>query len=74
VFDRTFKLRAGEFDTQYFCLRVIGAFHGQVVSRELITFLNCDHELWSYFAAVGEALTRGIAQPHVVARDLRIDA
>lgn len=53
VGDRTFKARAGVYDTQYVCYRVIGPFTGPVVGRDLAEFVNCDCELRRWFETLG---------------------
>ena len=60
-YDRTYKLRAGPYDTKYCCYRVIGPFDGDIVSDGLFSFVNERSELWSYFVDVGDAIKKGIA-------------
>ncbi|CAN5477946.1 hypothetical protein BH20ACI3_BH20ACI3_02090 [soil metagenome] len=63
LYDRTYKLRAGPYDTKYTCFRVIGPFDKWIVSQELFDFLNCQWELCHYFMQVGDALRNGKPMP-----------
>ena len=53
--NRTYKLRASEYDTLYNCFRVIGPLADFAVCEGLFDFLNCKTELWHYFVKVGES-------------------
>jgi hypothetical protein len=59
VFDKTYKLRASEYDTIYNCFRVIGPFSDFIVCDKLFDFLNCQSELWRYFVGVGGSIRSG---------------
>lgn len=61
--DRTYKLRAGPYDTKYNCFRAIGPFADFVVCDQLFEFINAQHELWSYFVKTGEAARAGKPRP-----------
>lgn len=60
VCDKTYKLRAGTYDTKYSCFRAIGPFHGEIVDDQLFSFVNEPFELWSYFVDVGQAINKGV--------------
>ena len=66
LYDETYKLRGGTYDTLYNCFRVVGPFRSEVVSDELISFVNQRAELWAHFVDAGEAAEKGIEprQPH----------
>lgn len=53
MYDRTYKLRATDYDTQYNCFRVVGPFRGAIVSEQLVSFVNENWELRSFFAGIG---------------------
>jgi len=53
IYDRTYKLRASDYDTQYNCFRVIGPFRGDIVSEQLFSWVNDSFELKRYFEDVG---------------------
>lgn len=59
VFDRTFKVRGGHYDTRYDCYRVVGPFTGSVASVELADFPGLDYELGRWFDVVGKRPVRG---------------
>ena len=61
--DRTYKLRAGPYDTQYNCFRAIGPSADFVVCDQLFEFVNSRHELWSYFVKVGGVVRAGKPRP-----------
>ena len=53
LFDRTFKVRASDYDALYTCIRVIGPFRERIVDGALLEFFKSSHELWSYFMDIG---------------------
>lgn len=55
LYDQTYKLRAGPYDTKYNCFRVIGPFSDYVICDELFEFVNSQFVLWHYFVNVGQA-------------------
>lgn len=60
--DRTYKLQAGPYDTEYNCFRVIGPFSDFVICDELFKFVNSRFELWHYFVKLGAAQSSRIAE------------
>ena len=63
VYDKTYKLRAGTYDTKYSCFRAIGPFHGEIISDQLFSFVNEPFELGSFFVDVGHAINKGSESP-----------
>lgn len=63
ICDRTYKLRAGTYDTKYSCFRAIGPFHGEIISDQLFSFINEPFELGSFFVDVGHATMKGVEPP-----------
>jgi hypothetical protein len=59
IHEKSYKLRATIYDTIYNSFRVLGPFRGEVVSKQLFSFLNDQFGLWSYFVDVGEAEMKG---------------
>jgi hypothetical protein len=70
--DRTYKIRATEFDTKYNCFCVIGPFSDFVVGKKLFEFINSKSELWWHFVEVGEALLAGKPRPAPESRSLSV--
>jgi len=62
-YDRTYKLRAGAFDTKYSCFRAIGPFADFIIGDQLFEYVNSNFELWSYFVEVGETILAGKPRP-----------
>lgn len=62
LYDQTYKLRAGPYDSRYNSFRVIGPFSGDVVDDKFSSFVNQRSELWAYFVGTGEAIKNGTAQ------------
>ena len=63
IADRTYALRASPYDTKYNCFRVIGTFPNEIVGDRLITFVNEQSELWSYFFSIVQAVKNGVDRP-----------
>lgn len=66
LFDRSVKLRAGPFDTVYFCVRTVGPLPPPTLDTPLATFCKCRPEFRRYLIDVGRAAKEGKPRPQVV--------